>query len=295
MRSKIVMLIITIFLLLVWWFLTTLMLRVAIQKWRTNAESIEIEITNDGGYLLPENVINSECVQFVLKGVENRSVFYKTIKETSDKLDIDSDLVLSSILWEQIRISCKGVRWNLKNIVLHWTPTLFRSYDVSLWLWGIKVSTARQINKDAQKYWYFDNKTMGFSTTDIGLTNLLTEDDEFNAIYSTLLVKNILTRWELEWYDISNKPWVIWTLYNIGNDKKKIPNADPKIWWSIIDINWQKFTYWEISLGIYNHLNNRENILLDKMCYYIGWVMELATINSALYVQTEIEYNKYCK
>lgn len=70
---------------------------------------------------------------------------------------------------------------------------------------------------------------------------------------ATLLVRNIITRRQLSWYDISKEAGIVWTLYNMWNNIKKEPNANPKIGWAIIEIEWQKFTYWEISLWVYNH------------------------------------------
>ncbi len=222
-------------------------------NWYTNAESSVVEIAEEEieKYELPEDVLNAQCVQFILNGIENRKVFNDTLKEYSEKLWIDYYIVISSILWEQLRISCKWYRGELKDIIVSGTPTLFRSYDISVWIAGLKLGTANKIKKDAIAYWYWDElKNVGLSE------EVISTNDALSAKLAVYLVKNIIHRWELSGYDISMDAWVVWTLYNMWNRDDKVPHDNPQIWWSIIDINWQKFTYWELSLWVYNYLTS---------------------------------------
>lgn len=217
----------------------------------TNARSeiFDIEPEEIEVYQLPDEILQAQCVQFILNGIENRKLFNDTLKEYSEKLWVDYYIVISAILWEQLRISCKGYRGELKDIIVKWTPTLFRSYDISVWIAWLKVGTARKIKKDAIAYWYWEElEKYTLSEENIA------KNDELSAKLAVYLVKNIIHRWELAWYDISSNPGVIWTLYNMWNPDKKEPHADPQIWWSVVDINGTKFLYWELSLWIYNYL-----------------------------------------
>lgn len=229
----------------------TFAVKFAIDNWITNAQSANIEIENERKYFLPEETMNAKCVQFIIKWIDNREVFTNAVKDTSKLLWVDYNIVMSAILWEQIRISCKWVRWDLKWVILNTTPKLLRSHNVSVWIVWIKLNTAFKIKKDAIKYWYWDNLRQ-----DIWEENLAYDD--ISWIYATYLVKNIIYRRQLSWYDISKNAWIVWTLYNLGNRNDKEPNANPKIWWSIITIDWKQFLYWEISLGIYNYLENNK-------------------------------------
>jgi len=223
--------------------------------WLINSRSkiVEIQPEEIKNYRLPENVLNAQCVKFILNWIKTRKVFNSTIKEYSEKLWIDYDIVISAILWEQLRISCKWYRWELKDIIVGWTPTLFRSYDISVWLAGLKLWTAKKIKKDAIEYGY------GEELQNITLSeNIISTDDKLSGILATFLVKNIITRRQLSWYDISNNAWIIGTLYNMWNPDSKEPHWDPQIWWAIIDINGQKFTYWELSLWVYNYLKSKK-------------------------------------
>jgi len=223
--------------------------RYAVDNWITNSESQAIVIDHEEKYTLPEEIINAKCVQFILNWVEKRKVFNTTVRQTSYDLWLDYNIVISAILWEQIRISCKWIRWDLKWIILNTTPTLFRSHNVSVGIAWLKLNTAFRIKKDAIKYWYGDGIKNIVITEDI-----LANNDKTSGVYATYLVKNIIHRWWLSWVDISQEAWIIWTLYNMWNDVKKIPHKDPKIWWAIITIEWHQFTYWEISLWIFNYL-----------------------------------------
>lgn len=230
-----------------WW---TLTVNILIDKGVTKAKSKIVQIQEEEKYFLPEDTMNSACVQFIVKGLEDRETFVKTMKEYSNQLGLEFNLVYSAVLGEQIRISCKGIRTTLKDTILYTTPTIFRSKDVSLGLWGIKLGTAYKIQRDAISYGYGDD-IKNYTITENGLIH----DDVLGAKLATLLVKNTITRRSLSWFDISKNAWVIGTLYNMGNPQKKEPHENPQIWWSIIEIDGKEFSYGEISLGMYNYLN----------------------------------------
>lgn len=228
-----------------------------INKWITNSKSDESMIKAEEIYLLPQEVLDNKWVQFTLNGINTRKIFIDTVETLSKELYLDSDLVMACVLAEQIRISTKWVRWNLKWLILNSTPKLLRSYNVSLGIWWIKLDTAYRVKKEAISYWYskwpIDNMWKIWMIDTI-TSSWLADNDRLNAIYATFLVKNIVTRWQLSWYDISDKPWIVCTLYNFGNDIKKKPNANPKIWWAIIPINGKDYTYWAIWMWVYYHL-----------------------------------------
>ena len=208
----------------------------------------------------PSDVEQNPAFKFIMEGIPKRADFIKSVQDTSKSLDIDSDLVLASLLGEQIRIAVKWLRWELKDILIHSTPTLLRSYNISLGIGGIKLTTAREIMKDAIAYGYGDMIEENKNASDSRLTQILTESDYRQGVYPTLLVKNILERRSLSWYDISSNPWVVGTLYNMGNHKDKLPNPHPQIGWSIIQIGKHRYTYGGISLWIYRYLKIYDHI-----------------------------------
>ena len=201
----------------------------------------------------PPDVAEDSGFRFIMEGIDKRKEIITTIKTQSATLWIDYRIVLASLLGEQIRIATKWIRDTLKDIVIHSTPTLFCSYNISLGVWGIKLTTARQIVTDAKKYWYGDI-FWKLNYNDSGLTAILTTSDYWQGVYPTYLIKNIITRRQLSGYDISHNVGVIATLYNMWNAKKKQPNANPQIGGSEITIGQHKYVYGGIALWVYRYL-----------------------------------------
>lgn len=200
---------------------------------------------------------NNWWLDFVIQGIDTRKIFIDTITNASDELRIDPDITLACVLAEQIRIANKWARDKLKWLIMHSTPKLLRSYNVSLGIWWIKLTTAFRTRdealKNAYRKWPIDNMAKVW-LRDAITTSGLADNDELNATYATFLVKNIITRRQNEWVDIDNNPWVICTLYNFGNDPRKKPHKDPQIWGSIINIWGKDFTYWWLAMWAYRYL-----------------------------------------
>ncbi len=279
--------IIIIFIVIVW---LQMFLTLSINRWWTNAESDTVIIENTGAIIPASNFEvykyihqhpedaddikktyiylnwtgrttrwwfpdNNWWLDFVIAGINKRKTFVDSINYYSEQLWVDRDIVLACVLWEQIRIANKGARWKLKDVIVHWTPTLFRSYDVSLWLGWIKVSTARQIARYAIDRWYADDEMqLDYWMDNSRWTNRLINDDQFNAKYATYLVQNIVDRWFVAGHDISMNPWVVCTLYNMWNSTKKEPHTDPQIGWSVIKIWAKDYVYWWLSQWVYRYL-----------------------------------------
>lgn len=210
---------------------------------------------NGSGYTttgrFPPEVANDLGFKFIINGIETRQDFLDSIKQESEKLGIDYTIVLSSLLAEQIRIASKWARGELKDIVIHSTPKLLRSYNVSLGIGWIKISTAKRIAKDAITYGYGG---IFSPVKKLNLTNILTTSDYRQWIYPTYLVKNIITRRSLSWYDLSHNPGVVGTLYNMGNPIDKPPHDNPAIGGAVITLAGHKYVYWWIAMGLYRYL-----------------------------------------
>lgn len=198
----------------------------------------------------PENIMKDEAFNFILKGIKKRKVFYKALYEEADRFSIDWDLVLASILPEQIRIATKSSRDTIKKAILYWTPTLFRSDNVSLGIIGMKVETAYQTLKDARNNWTYPWERPE------NMEQTLMNDEVRQARLAVLTIKNIQLRRADSGHgkSIMFNPWVYWTIYNIGNNKKTKPNASPKMGWSVIIVWGKKYSYWALSMWLYWYL-----------------------------------------
>ena len=262
-------------------------MNVAINNWLTNAKSEEIHIIKSKEIVIPsemwevhkyisenpsvaydindtyiylhwtwdnwtwrftEGMMDNAWFRFTIAGVYQRKSFVNSIDYRSKQLWIDKDLVMWCVLWEQLRISTKWARGNLKAIVNWMTPRLLRSYNTSLGIGGIKLTTANQIKKDAIKYGYLDLRN------DVITSSWLADNDAFNAKYATFLVYNIINRRAKEWVDISNNPGVVCTLYNMWNDPKKEPHQNPLIGWAVIRVWNKNFVYGWLAQWAYRYL-----------------------------------------
>ena len=171
----------------------------------------------------------------------------------SKELNIDKKLIISVISSEQIRF-LTTYRGQAKQIIKN--NKALRSFTkFSYWLGWIKVNTFKKINKWMKEYnpelynKYFKKYDW---INDVKIKEVLENNDTW-ILYITWLIYAIEQKWDKAWYSLKNKPWVIITLYNMGNNKK--PHDNPDLWGSIIRINEKyKYYFWEIWFIYYSYL-----------------------------------------
>ncbi len=73
----------------------------------------------------------------------------------------------------------------------------------------------------------------------------------YSYLYSALFLKQIEKQWQAAGYNISNKPGVLATLFNIGFIHSK-PNANPQIGGAEIEINSVKYSFGGIAEDFYH-------------------------------------------
>jgi hypothetical protein len=77
------------------------------------------------------------------------------------------------------------------------------------------------------------------------------KDHYYSYLYVALFIKEISNQWARAGYDISNRPDVIVTLYNIGYDHSQ-PKADPQIGGATITVGGTRYAYGELGTDFYN-------------------------------------------
>ena len=83
--------------------------------------------------------------------------------------------------------------------------------------------------------------------------NLLKKHD-VAALYVAWLLLSIKDKRENGWINIYNKPWIMLTLYNMGNTKT--PHKNPWIGGSLIPVSkTEKKYFWEIWSIFYNYID----------------------------------------
>ncbi len=127
---------------------------------------------------------------------------------------------------------------------------------------GIKPDTAKQIENNlassTSPYYLgkdFENK-LDFKTTDPDqerFARITDEHDRYYAyLYGALYIKEFIEGWKKAGYeDISKKPEIIGTLYNIGFAHFE-PKAEPQVGGAEIEINGVKYSFGGLTYNIYN-------------------------------------------
>lgn len=212
------------------------------------SKNIPDKIYNNQDFFKNENVI------FVISKLYDKK-YYNNIEKIAEIYDIDEKKIISSIAVEQLRY-LSTQRWYAKYLIQS-SPYLTTFSKFSYWLWWVKVETAREIQESVKKYnkeiyeKYFAKDSM---KTDEELIEVL-KDDFWWFLYTGWLIFSIEQRWKTAGFDISNKPWVVTTLYNMWNPDDKIPNSSPKIGGSLIAVNWKDMYFWEIWFLYYYYIN----------------------------------------
>jgi len=136
---------------------------------------------------------------------------------------------------------------------------------------GLKDDTAREIErrlKDPASPSYLGEKyehLLDFKTAALGVSAITSEQndqerflrivDEYNHYYSYLYtaiyLKEIMQEWSRAGFDISNRPEILATLFNIGFANSK-PNANPEVGGSEIDIDGISYSFGGLAGLFYN-------------------------------------------
>jgi hypothetical protein len=127
----------------------------------------------------------------------------------------------------------------------------------SLGVSGIKQETAVRIEqhtKDITSPFY---PGAGYDTlvaypagvdTDTELYNRLTneKDHYYSYLYTALFIREILMQWERAGYDISDRPEIVATIFNIGFDSSS-PSANPVVGGTTISVGGYNYTFGELA------------------------------------------------
>lgn len=127
---------------------------------------------------------------------------------------------------------------------------------------GLKQGTLIQIEnnlKDPSSVFYLGKDSedlLSFSTTTINTEterfNRVTENHNqyFTYLYASLFMKQIEKQWAAAGFDISNRPEILATLYNIGFAHSK-PNVNPQVGGAEITVGNEKYSFGRLAYEFY--------------------------------------------
>ncbi len=196
-----------------------------------------------------------EWVAFRIAVVKDREVLTRVEKETG----ISPRLLIAILTPEQMRLFYSNR--DLFKQIFGPLKILGAQSQFSWGIMGLKDDTAREIErrlKDKTSSSYLGPKyehLLDFKTTDRDQERFLRIVDErdhyYSYLYTALYLKEIQKEWEQAGFDISKRPDILATLYNIGFANSK-PKANPQSGGSEIDIDGTSYSFGRLAGLFYN-------------------------------------------
>ena len=184
----------------------------------------------------------------VLKAAVSKD--YKVIDSVAKITGVNGRLISAVLIAEQIRLFDSR-----REAFKKWIAPLKILTSETSFSWGvtgIKDFTAKNIEHnlvDRTSVYYPGaayERLLDFKTNNPDverferITN--TKNHYYAYLYSALCIKQIDAQWKRAGYDLSERPEIMATLYNVGF-RSSVPKSDPQVGGSTIDIKGKKYTF----------------------------------------------------
>lgn len=182
----------------------------------------------------------------------------RLIDSASKVTNVEARLIVSCLVGEQIRLF-NSKREVFKNVI---APLKILSVEsvFSLGVTGIKIETAIKIEnylKDSSCVFYMGKEyenLLDFKSTDF-------ESERFNRLvdyknhyysylYAAIFLKQVQLQWEKAGFDISDRPEILATLFNVGFPQS-VPKSNPCVGGSKINVNDVFYTFGLLASDFY--------------------------------------------
>lgn len=171
---------------------------------------------------------------------------------------IEPRLIVSSLMVEQLRLFYS--QRELYKKYFEPLKILANSYKISLGVMAIKEETAIQIEnhlKDRSSVYYLGpeyenifNYQDGVDQAKERFNRLSSNDHYWNYLYGAIYLKQMMTQWSRAGYDLTVRPEIVGTLFNVGFGQSK-PNANPKVGGSTVKIDQTEYSFGRLSNEFY--------------------------------------------
>ncbi|MEK7650717.1 MAG: hypothetical protein AAB364_02515 [Patescibacteria group bacterium] len=188
--------------------------------------------------------------------LKDKAVLEKVASET----DLPARLIVAAIVPEQLRLF-HDEREIFKQVFLP-LKILGNQTQFSWGVAGLKPETAEKIEQnllDQTSVFYPGAKyrdLLNLQTTDTDqnsarFARITDEQDRyFSYLYTALYLRQVMSQWEKAGFDISQKPEILATLFNIGF-QNSVPKANPQAGGSEIEIAGQKYSFGRLAYEFY--------------------------------------------
>ena len=198
---------------------------------------------------------SSEWAFFKTAVVKDKAVIDKAAAETG----IKSRTLVAELVAEQMRLFFSSRGWFEKMISP--AKVLTSMTQFSWGVLGMKEFTAVEVEnylKDPSSSFYpgptYSNMLDFGTTTNVSqdrFARITNHQDHYYAyLYAALFNKEIISQWAQKGFDISNRPEILATIYNIGFVHSN-PNANPQIGGAALDINGAKYSFGRVAYDFY--------------------------------------------
>ncbi len=211
------------------------------------------------------NVTPSESSAFEWMNVDEWGYFKeallkdkKLIDSVAKLTDVDHRMIVAAVVGEQMRLF-NSKRETFKNVI---RPLKILSVEskFSLGVTGIKEFNAILVEKhlkDPTSEFYCGKKyenLLNFKTTDPTterVNRLVDYRNHFwSYMYAAIIIKQFESQWKRAGYDISNRPEILITLFNVGIANSH-PNPNPKVGGSRVNVNGINYTFGSLGYEFY--------------------------------------------
>lgn len=194
----------------------------------------------------------------------------KVIKRVSSETGIPARLIVSLLVGEQLRLYTSE-----REVFKQFFQPLKILGVQSQFSWGVmgmKEATAKQVEtnlKDTTSVFYlgpdYENRLNFSSTTDTSserFNRLIdSKNHYYSYLYTALFLKQIIKQWELSGYNISDRPEILATLFNLGFSKS-LPKSEPQVGGAEIDVGGEKYSFGGLAFQFYYS---------DELLDYFPW------------------------
>jgi hypothetical protein len=179
------------------------------------------------------------------------------INKAAIAANIEPRLIVSDLIVEQLRIYYSARELYKK----YFEPLkiLANSNKISLGVMAIKEETAIAIEnhlKDKDSPYYLGPEYEHLldypndPTAEERYKRLTSNDHFYSYLYAGLYLKQMMKQWQDAGYDISKRPEIIGTLFNVGFPQSK-PNDNPKVGGSTVQIGQNQYSFGRLSFEFY--------------------------------------------
>ena len=243
-----------------------------VQKMIIAAESIlsnntfwneQVAECNDRSDLVSDTNLNKNVFDWTLSDEWN--VLSEALIKDKDAINqaslasgVSSRFIVATVMAEQFRFftaNRESFKKFFEPLKVLGNATQF-SYGVA----GVKEDTARAIEnhlKNPESPFYLGptyEHLLDFTTTDVDQERLNRLTDKknhyYSYLYTALFIKQINTQWQKAGYNISDRPEVLATIFNLGFGRS-VPKENPEIGGSTITVRDKDYTFGGLSYEFY--------------------------------------------